>query len=305
MGAHPVRRTARPGQTHVSAPADDTLFDVVVVACDSGALLIDCLARAMQAEHCASVTLYDNASRDGWPQRVADRYKGDHRFALLSGARNIGFGSACNRGSAVGTAPWIVLLNPDCLVDASALSRMVDIALDHPEIGLLGADVRDALGREEPAARRRDPTPMRLLQDHLPWRRGAAAGVRCAREATALQRVDACSGALMMLPRGVYQQLSGFDESYFLHGEDLDLCARVRALGLQVAVANEVRVEHRQGGSSRARPLFVAWHKHLGLGRFLLRHKVRSLAGRVLVVFGIAAAFLLRGLPRALASGGR
>lgn len=286
----------------MSLPAGDEPFDVVVVACDSGALLSDCIARAMAAEHCASVTLYDNASQDGWPQRLADRYKADARFSLLPGVRNVGFGSACNRGSAVGSAAWIVLLNPDCLVEAGTLSSLVRIAIANPGIGLLGADVRDALGREEPAARRRDPTPARLLHDHLPWRGDADAGVRCPREATALQRVDACSGALMLLPRRVYQQLSGFDESFFLHGEDLDLCARVRALGLEVAVANEVRVEHRQGGSSRARPVFVAWHKHIGLGRFLLRHKVRSLPGRALVVLGITAAFLLRGLPRAWAS---
>ncbi len=277
-------------------------FDVVVVSCDSGALLSDCIARAILAEHCVSVTLYDNASSDGWPQRVAGRYSMDARFTLLSGARNLGFGAACNRAAANGAAPWIVLLNPDCLIDSATLAAMVDIAHRDPAIGLLGADVRDALGLEETAARRRDPTPLRLLRDHLPWLRRADASVHLARSAEPVQQVDACSGALMLLPRAVYQRISGFDESYFLHGEDLDLCARVRACGLRVAVANEVRAEHRQGGSSRKRPVFVAWHKHVGLGRFLLGHKVRTLPGKLLVVLGLAAVFFLRGLPRALAN---
>jgi N-acetylglucosaminyl-diphospho-decaprenol L-rhamnosyltransferase len=83
-----------------------------------------------------------------------------------------------------------------------------------------------------------------------------------------LQRVDAVSGALMLLPRALHTQLGGFDERYRLHAEDLDLCRRARLAGASVAVANDVRVVHVRGVSSRSRPWFVEWHKHRGLWRY-------------------------------------
>jgi N-acetylglucosaminyl-diphospho-decaprenol L-rhamnosyltransferase len=273
--------------------------DVVIVACNSGALLEDCVARVLMAERCASVCLFDNASDDGWPKRVAHRFSGDARFSLLVSERNLGFGSGCNRAAAERSGPWVLFLNPDCLVEQDTLTELLAIVEAHADIGVLGADVRDALGRDESAARRRSPTPIRLLHDQLPMLGIHSDGVHQARSSERVQAVDACSGALMLMPRSVFERTGRFDEAFFLHGEDLDLCARVRAAGLRVAVANEVRVVHRQGSSSKARPVFVAWHKHLGLGRYLLRHHAESGLQRVLIIAGIAAAFLFRGLPGA------
>jgi N-acetylglucosaminyl-diphospho-decaprenol L-rhamnosyltransferase len=254
----------------------------------------------MLAEACASMTLFDNASNDGWPQRVAKRFSGDDRFALISDDRNLGFGPGCNRAAARGQSDWVLFLNPDCLIEQETLSALRAIMDSRPDIGTLGADVRDVLGRDEPAARRRFPTILRLLRDHLPGLRSGDEGVHLPRASAPLQIVDACSGALLLMPRALFDRIGGFDEKFFLHGEDLDLCARVRAAGLSVAVANEVRVTHRQGSSSRARPVFVAWHKHLGLGRFLLKHQARTLGVRALIVIGMALTFLVRGLPKAL-----
>jgi N-acetylglucosaminyl-diphospho-decaprenol L-rhamnosyltransferase len=158
------------------------------------------------------------------------------------------------------------------------------------------------LGRDEPAARRLAPTPLRLLRDSLRGIGFRGQGVHVARNADSVQDVDACSGALMLMSRSVFERVGRFDETFFLHGEDLDLCARVRASGVRIAVANGVRVVHRQGSSSKARPVFVAWHKHLGLGRYLLRHQARSGLQRTLIIAGIAAVFLFRGLPGALLS---
>ena len=89
--------------------------------------------------------------------------------------------------------------------------------------------------------------------------------------AQALQPVDAVSGALMVLPRTLFERSDGFDAGYRLHAEDLDLCRRVRASGAQVACANTVRVVHVRGVSSRPRPVFVEWHKHRGLWRYFCK----------------------------------
>ncbi len=83
-----------------------------------------------------------------------------------------------------------------------------------------------------------------------------------------MQPVDAVSGALMLMPLGLFVRLGGFDEGYRLHAEDLDLCRRVRVAGYEVVVANDLRVTHVRGVSSRRRPLWVEWQKHRGLWRY-------------------------------------
>ena len=275
-------------------------IDIVMVSCNSGAVLEDAVARALDSAECASLSLVDNHSTDGFPERVQRRWSADRRFRFDPVGRNSGFGAACNRGAAVGSAPNLLLLNPDCLIERGSLAALIAVLRADVGIGVLGADVRDACGKDEPAARRRDPTPMRLLADACRPLCPSCQGVKLPRTSDRVQTVDACSGALLLMPRPAWVRVGGFDSDFFLHGEDLDLCRRVRQSGYRVAVANGVPVVHRQGSSSQARPVFVALHKHIGLGRFLLRHQVSGRWRQTLVVLGLAAAFLLRGLPKAL-----
>jgi hypothetical protein len=117
-----------------------------------------------------------------------------------------------------------------------------------------------------------------------------------------LQPVDAVSGALMLLPRALFARLGGFDEAYRLHAEDLDLCRRAQAAGALVAVANDVRVVHLRGVSSRARPLFVEWHKHRGLWRYFRKFEAPNLGlvTRLAVFAAIVARFTLAALKAML-----
>ena len=101
---------------------------------------------------------------------------------------------------------------------------------------LLGADLVDDHGRRDPAARRHDPVFARMLAQTLRGRGAAQLGVP-ANAAVVVQQVDAVSGALMLLPRILFQRVGGFDGDYRLHAEDLDLCRRVRGAGAVVAVA--------------------------------------------------------------------
>ncbi len=117
-----------------------------------------------------------------------------------------------------------------------------------------------------------------------------------------VQSVDAISGALMLMPQDMFDVLGGFDEGYWLHAEDLDLCRRVRDAGRGVIVANDVRVVHVRGVSSRSRPVLVEWHKHRGMWRYFRKFEGKaSGAGRhALALFAIWSHFLLAA-PRAWA----
>lgn len=255
----------------------------VVVAHDSGGVLAESCGRLLACAEVAELRVVDNGSRDAAPAALA----ADPRLRVIRNEGNPGFAVACNQGARASSAQWLAFVNPDCFVAPDSLRRLLEVQLADPRIGLLGADVRDADGVPEPAARRRDPTLARVLArafgrgDALHLAPGTAGQVR---------DVDATSGALMLLSRAVFEQVGGFDEGFRLHAEDLDLCRRVRALGLRVAVAEGVVVTHLKGTSSRKRPLFVAFHKHRGLARYWLRWGGGG--GTLATALAVAAAWL-------------
>lgn len=246
---------------------------VVVVSHDSEETLDECLLRVRAAEGVVQVRVVDNGSADSSLSIVQRHALADARVRFIANADNPGFAVACNQGAAACDAPWLAFLNPDCFLPPDALVRL----RAHAQAAggaLVGADLVDADGRRDPAARRRDPDFVAMLRDLRRARLGVAVDTQ-----RALQPVEAVSGALMLLPRAAFARLGGFDPGYRLHVEDLDLCRRARLAGIQVACANDVQAVHLRGVSSRGRRLFVEWHKHRGLWRYFRRFEAPRRAG--------------------------
>ncbi len=234
----------------------------VVVSYQSAATIDECLSRLRAAAGVAQIRVVDNGSLDGTMDIVQRHAAGDPRLRFVANPDNPGFAVACNQGARDSDAPWLAFVNPDCLIEDDALERLRAHAREAGAC-LLGADLVDEAGVRDGAARRRDPDFGAMLGSR------SARALEVAPDAMrALQPVDAVSGALMLMPRSLFARIGGFDEAYRLHAEDLDLCRRAREAGAMVAVANDVRVVHVRGVSSRSRPLFVEWHKHRGLWRY-------------------------------------
>jgi N-acetylglucosaminyl-diphospho-decaprenol L-rhamnosyltransferase len=253
--------------------AADLTSSIIIVAANSGADLGICVERALASTAPVELVISDNASSDGAVDAVAAQWAGDARVRIVHNGKNLGFGAGCNRGAAIARGEMLLFLNPDCRLEAETVARLC--AYVDSRIGLLGASIVGTNGSPEPASRRRDPLLRRALmslsglarfESHWPALAGATVPPRT--HGPALENVDAVSGALMLLPRTVFERIGGFDEGYFLHCEDLDLCRRVRDAGLRVACANDLRVVHVKGTSSRSRPFFVARHKHRGMWRW-------------------------------------
>lgn len=236
---------------------------VVVVTYESGSTIDACLQRLRAADGVAQIRVVDNASRDDTLAIVQRHALEDRRVRFIANPDNPGFATACNQGAAASDAPWLAFVNPDLMVEADtlALLRAQVAALGD---ALLGVEQVDEHGRADAAVRRRDPDFAAMLRHPLAGSRLAVA----ADPAQPLQRVQAISGALMLLPRALFDRIGGWDAGYRLHAEDLDLCRRARQAGATVAVRNDMRVLHVRGVSSRKRPWFVEWHKHRGLWRY-------------------------------------
>lgn len=235
----------------------------VVVSHQSVDTIDDCLARLRDARGVTQIRVVDNGSVDGTLDVIQRHASADPRLHFIGNPDNPGFGAACNDGARDCDADWLVFVNPDCLVEPDALARLLAHAEAQARDALLGADLVDEHGVRDAAARRRDPDFLAMLA------RPSARDLSIAPDdAAPLQPVEAVSGAVMLMPRRLFRALGGFDTGYRLHAEDLDLCRRAREAGALVAVANDVRIVHLRGVSSRSRPLFVEWHKHRGLARY-------------------------------------
>ncbi|MGN6113210.1 MAG: glycosyltransferase [Luteimonas sp.] len=261
----------------------------VVVTHQSASTIDDCLARLRAADGVVAIRVVDNASGDDTVAVVQRHAAADARVHFIANPDNPGFATACNQGAAdVGAgAAWLAFVNPDCLVESDSLARLRERARALGG-GLVGADLVGEDGAHDAAARRRDPDFAAMLRSPRASRLDVPAD-----PSQPLQRVDAVSGALMLMPRALFARIGGFDANYRLHAEDLDLCRRVRAAGAAVAVANDVVVLHVRGVSSRARPMFVEWHKHLGLWRYFRKFEAprRGLATQAAVFLAIFARF--------------
>jgi GT2 family glycosyltransferase len=272
-----VSSSRTPHSLEPEPAAQDALTSVIIVAADSGAGPAECVGHVLAGSVAqVEVIVVDNASTDGGVDAVASRWAHDARVRIVRNTRNLGFGTACNRGAATATGDALLFLNPDCAVAPDTLARLREASGSAQ--GLLGVEIVDAAGITEPASRRRDPLLRRALMTvtglarlERRWPTLAGIALPSVPNRPPIEDVDAVSGALMYLPRALFERVGGFDEGYFLHAEDLDLCRRVRDAGLRVACVNTLQVRHGKGGSSRHRPLFVARHKHRGMWRWFVK----------------------------------
>ncbi|HDS1551457.1 glycosyltransferase family 2 protein [Stenotrophomonas maltophilia] len=272
----------------------------IVVTYQSGSTIDACLSRLRQGQDIAEIRVIDNGSMDGTLDIVQRHASHDPRVRFVGNPDNPGFAAANNQGVADSHSPWLAFINPDLMVEPDTLTELRSRGEVLGDC-LLGVEQVDEHGHADEAVRRRDPDFLLMLRS--PGKGSKLAVPRDPQQV--LQRVPALSGALLMMPRALFERIGGWDAGYRLHAEDLDLCRRAREAGAVVAIANDLHVTHVRGVSSRSRPFFVEWHKHKGLWRYFQKFeaKQRSLPVRVAVwaaIWGHAAMLVPRLLRRSL-----
>jgi GT2 family glycosyltransferase len=263
----------------MSAPAPVLApVTVVIVNYNAGGLLGDCLAAAL--DQCRQVILVDNASAAGPLDAVLGRFAAEPRLEVVRSAVNRGFAAGCNLGLAQAREPIVLFLNPDCILAPGAVAALAAAIRSEPRVGMVGGLLTDVAGREQGGSRRAVPTPWRSFVRAFGLSRFANRWPRLFTDydlhrqplPTAPTAVEAVSGACTMVTRDAIDEVGGWDEGYFLHCEDLDLCMRFRARGWRILFVPAARAVHHRGQCGRTRPLFVEWHKHAGMVRFYRRH---------------------------------
>jgi N-acetylglucosaminyl-diphospho-decaprenol L-rhamnosyltransferase len=273
---------------------------VVVVNYESGQALTRCVER-LRREAPAELVVVDNGSTDGSLDDLRRRLPDVD--VVVPGA-NLGYGAAANRGAAATRAPALLVCNPDLEVGPGSLGVLAEALDSRPGCGLVGPLIRDAGGRRYPSARRFpsmiDAAGHALLGLFVPDNRFTRSYHQAdLAEAQETRDVDWLSGACLLLRRSAFEKVGGFDESYFMYAEDVDLCWRLARAGWTVAFVPAAEVTHLQGVSTDAHPYQMILEHH----RSLLRFAARSSPGwrkalLPLVTVGLAVRAGLAGLAR-------
>lgn len=198
------------------------------------------------------VIVVDNASSDRSVAMVRREFPW---VRLLVNRENLGFTRANNQGLALSRGRYVLFLNPDTEVAPDALQAMVSYVEAHPEVGVLGPQLRYGDGSHQ-SSRRRFPTlatfflESTLLQRWWPRNQVLARYYVLDRPDDAISKVDWVVGACMLIRRAVLDQIGGFDEGFFMYSEELDLCRRAVDAGWQVVYYPQAVVTHYEGKSS-------------------------------------------------------
>lgn len=292
--------------------ATNTVVDVIIVNFNAGGYLVRCVDAALRCPLPVTVTVVDNGSSDESLSLLDGRFAHDKRVVVLVNQSNLGFAAANNRAVELSSAPYLLFLNPDCILGPQTLKRLVEFMDATANAGLCGCIIRDADGREQVASRRVIPDLWtglaRMLMIEKVWP-SALGSRRLDWTSEPLPEspveVEAISGALMLARRSALDEVGTLDDGYFLHCEDLDWFVRFRRHGWPIYLIPDVDALHYKGICSETRPIAVLWHKHRGMHRFFRkfqRHKYPHVV-RGLVVIGIWVHFagvtvgtMLRGL---------
>ena len=202
------------------------------------------------------VIVADNASGDGSADAIATDFP---QARLIRLEENIGFARANNLAARQAQGEYVLLLNPDTVILDQAITKALQFIRSHSDVGIVGGRTFYADGTLNYTSCHGRPTIWSLTCMGL----GLASLFRRSRvfnpESLGAWRrdtprvVDAVTGCFLMISRQLWQRLGGFDESFFMYGEETDLCLRARAAGARCMICPDAKLIHHGGRSERAR----------------------------------------------------
>jgi len=229
--------------------------------------------------------------------------------SITNNGTNIGFGAACNQAALGARGEFLFILNPDCVVTANTIATLVEAALSTPDLGCAGPKVVNADGSLQGSARAFPSFRTALfgrtsflskLFPQNPFSRGEVCD-GSAGQGDSPVAVDWVSGAAMLVPRRLFEQVGGFDGRFFMYWEDADLCLRLAQAGYKTYYVPSAVVEHRQGSCSRSAIWRTSVEFHKSVYRYYLKN-INPNAGllkRLFIGGGLTARTLLHAATRA------
>ena len=233
----------------------EILISVIIVNYKVPECLRESIRSLYQAElfNKTEIIVVDNASGDQSQKLITEEFK---EVIWIQLKFNIGFGKACNIGAQNARGHYLLFLNPDTVINKDTLSVAVEFMKTHPHAGIMGPKILNPDGSLQASCRRGFPTPMVALYHFSGLSRLFPRSKRFGRynmtylDPEQSSEVDAISGSFMFVRKELFSKVKGFDERFFMYGEDLDLCWRIHVSGYSVWYHPQTLIIHRKGRSS-------------------------------------------------------
>lgn len=221
---------------------------------------------------------------------------------VLHDVANKGFGNACNIGTRYATGKYVLYLNSDTIMHKGILEACVQYLQQYPQTGALGTRTLLENGTLDHGCKRGFPTPMSALYYFLGLDRkhpeskkyGAYRQTFIAEDS--VNEVDSVSGCFLMMQRDLFDKFNGFDETFFMYGEDLDLCFRIKESGYQVVYYGKASITHMKGQSGlHTKSKTVIYHFYNAMLLFYKKHyrNKYNFLTTILVYCGIKSQYAL------------
>lgn len=231
-------------------------LSVVIVNYNVAYFLEQCLNAVLAASKALQVQVFvvDNNSVDGSVEMVQQKFPNVH---CIANKENVGFSSANNQAIALSDARYILLLNPDTVVEEDTFDKVVRFMDAHPEGGGLGVRMVDGKGRFLPESKRGLPTPMVAFYKIFGLSKIFPKSKRFGRyhlgylSEFETNEVDVLSGAFMLMRKETLDKVGVLDETFFMYGEDIDLSYRIQLGGYKNYYFPETKIIHYKGESTK------------------------------------------------------
>lgn len=290
------------------------MLSIIIVSYNVKYFLEQCLYSIQKAAKGINteVIVVDNNSTDGSVEYLQKIFG---PVLFVANKENTGYARACNQGLQLARGELLLFLNPDTLLAEDCLSQSIQVLQSKKELGALGVRMLDGSGRFLPESKRGFPSPKasffklsglikifphsktfaQYYLGHLPEKEN--------------NEIDVLTGAYLMVKKEVLERTGGFDESFFMYGEDIDLSYRIRQAGYKIYYLADCSIIHFKGESTKrdmaytklfykAMRIFV--QKHYEKESWLFTGMIRvAIAVRGLLSF--TGQLFLRGMPRPVA----
>ncbi|MFQ6676411.1 MAG: glycosyltransferase, partial [Fidelibacterota bacterium] len=284
---------------------DNPVVSVVVVNYNVKDYLSNCLIALREAakRDRMEVVVVDNHSFDGSVAMLRSQFPW---VTVIENDRNVGFARAVNRGVERCSGTYIMVLNPDTVVQENTLSILTDYMEGHPEVGICGPKILNADGTLQLSCKRSFPTPWVALPKILglsalfPRSRWAGRYNLTYLDPDTIHPVEAISGSCMFIRRNVFETVGPFDERFFMFGEDLDYCYRTLQSGMEVHYVPLTQIIHYKGESVKAAPFDSLRWFHDAMNLFVDKHFSRTTS--LVTRWGLRTGIFLRRISAFISS---
>jgi GT2 family glycosyltransferase len=221
------------------------------------------------------IIVVDNNSADGSCSMVSSRFP---EAFLIRNSSNLGFAAGCNQGIKISKGKYILLLNPDTVVEEDTFDKCINFMEMHPEAGATGVKMINGSGRLLPESKRAFPTPLTAffkmsgLSAIFPGSRFFNRYYLGHLDSSKTSEADILSGAFMLIRREAIEKTGPLDESYFMYGEDIDLSYRLTRTGYKNYYFPETRIIHYKGESTRRSDLNYLIYFYRAMLIFIRKH---------------------------------